>query len=196
MNRDAMLRAVERQRKTWDLVIIGGGATGVGVALDAITRGYSVCLFEAHDFGKGTSSRSTKLVHGGVRYLRSGQVALVTEALEERGILLRNAPEIVSDLTFIVPVYHAWEWAFYGSGLKMYDWLARKYAFGPTEFLSRTETLSRLPGVRAEGLLGGVLYHDGQFEDARLLIQMARTAADRCLSRRPLRPSRSSTDEW
>lgn len=173
-----MLRAVEGQRSAWDLVVIGGGATGVGIALDAITRGYSVCLFEAYDFGKGTSSRSTKLVHGGVRYLRSGQVALVMEALEERGILRRNAPEIVSDLSFIVPIYHSWEWPFYGSGLKMYDWLARKYAFGPTEFLSRAATIARLPGVRAEGLLGGILYHDGQFEDARLLIQMARTAVD------------------
>jgi glycerol-3-phosphate dehydrogenase len=178
MNRDAMLRAVEGQRKAWDLVVIGGGATGVGIALDAITRGYSVCLFESLDFGKGTSSRSTKLVHGGVRYLRNGQVALVKEALEERGILRRNAPEIVSDMAFIVPIYHMWEWPFYGSGLKMYDWLARGYAFGRTEFLSRAETIERLPGVRSEGLLGGILYHDGQFEDARLLIQMVRTAAD------------------
>jgi glycerol-3-phosphate dehydrogenase len=178
MNRDAMLRAVEGQRKVWDMVVIGGGATGVGIALDAITRGYSVCLFEAIDFGKGTSSRSTKLVHGGVRYLRSGQIALVKEALEERGILRRNAPEIVKDLAFIVPVYHAWEWPFYGSGLKMYDWLASRYGFGRTQLLSRAETVERLPGVRAAGLLGGILYHDGQFEDARLLIQIARTAAD------------------
>jgi glycerol-3-phosphate dehydrogenase len=178
MNRDSMLRAVEGQRKAWDLVVIGGGATGVGIALDAATRGYSVCLFEAFDFGKGTSSRSTKLVHGGVRYLRNGQIALVKEALEERGILRQNAPEIVSDLAFIVPIYHRWEWPFYGSGLKMYDWLARGYAFGRTQFLSREEAVERLPGVRAEGLLGGILYHDGQFEDARLLIQMARTAAD------------------
>ena len=172
-----MLNALAARREPWDIVVIGGGATGVGVALDAATRGYSVALLEAYDFGKGTSSRSTKLVHGGVRYLRNGQIAMVMEALEERGLLLRNAPELVSDLSFIVPIYHAWEWAFYGAGLKAYDWLAGKYGFGKTEMLSRVETIRRLPAIKSDGLQGGILYHDGQFDDSRLLIQMAQTGA-------------------
>ena len=178
VKREAMLNALGARREPWDIVVIGGGATGIGVALDAASRGYSVALLEAYDFGKGTSSRSTKLVHGGVRYLRNGQISMVMEALEERGRLLRNAPDFVADLSFIVPVYHAWEWAFYGTGLKAYDWLAGKYGFGKTEILSRSETIRRLPAVKPEGLQGGVLYHDGQFDDARLLIEMARTAAD------------------
>jgi glycerol-3-phosphate dehydrogenase len=178
MKREAMLKALGARREPWDIVVIGGGATGVGIALDAATRGYSVALFEAYDFGKGTSSRSTKLVHGGVRYLRNGQIGMVMEALEERGLLRRNAPDLVSDLSFIVPIYHAWEWAMYGAGLKAYDWLAGKYGFGKTEILSRAATIGRMPSVRTEGLRGGILYHDGQCDDAGLLIQIARTAAD------------------
>ena len=178
MKREAMLNALGARREPWDIVVIGGGATGVGVALDAATRGYSVALLEAYDFGKGTSSRSTKLVHGGVRYLRNGQISMVMEALEERGRMLRNAPDFVSDLSFVVPIYRTWEWAFYGTGLKAYDWLAGKYGFGKTEILSRNETIARLPAVKLDGLQGGILYHDGQFDDARLLIQIARTAAD------------------
>lgn len=173
-----MLNALAARREPWDIVVIGGGATGVGIAIDAATRGYSVALLEAYDFGKGTSSRSTKLVHGGVRYLRNGQISMVMEALEERGLMLKNAPDLVSDLSFIVPIYHAWEWAFYGTGLKAYDWLAGKYGFGKTEILSRAEAIRRLPAVKTDGLQGGILYHDGQFDDARLLIQMAQTAAD------------------
>lgn len=173
-----MLNALAARREPWDIVVIGGGATGVGIAIDAATRGYSVALLEAYDFGKGTSSRSTKLVHGGVRYLRNGQISMVMEALEERGLMLKNAPDLVSDLSFIVPIYHVWEWAFYGTGLKAYDWLAGKYGFGRTEILSRAETTRRLPAVKTDGLQGGILYHDGQFDDARLLIQMAQTAAD------------------
>jgi glycerol-3-phosphate dehydrogenase len=178
MKRETMLNALGARREPWDIVVIGGGATGVGVALDAATRGYSVALLEAYDFGKGTSSRSTKLVHGGVRYLRNGQISMVMEALEERGRMLQNAPDFVSDLSFIVPIYRTWEWAFYGTGLKAYDWLAGKYGFGKTEILSRNETTDRLPAVKPEGLQGGILYHDGQFDDARLLIHIAHTAAD------------------
>src|SRR5262245_18288801 len=178
MNRAEMLgRAVER-REPWDIVVIGGGAVGMGVAVDAASRGYEVLLVEQHDFGKGTSSRSTKLVHGGVRYLEQGNVALVMEALRERGLLRQNAPHLVSDLAFVVPNYEWWEAPFYGIGLKVYNALAGKYGFGGSEVLSREETLARLPTIRTEGLRGGVVYHDGQFDDTRLLVNMAAPAAD------------------
>ena len=178
MNRDEMLDQALGREEPWDLVVIGGGATGVGVAVDAAARGYEVLLLEQHDFGKGTSSRSTKLVHGGVRYLEQGNVSLVMEALRERGILRQNAPHLVSDLAFVVPNYEWWETPFYGIGLKVYDALAGKYGFGPSEILSREETLERLPTIRQEGLRGGVVYYDGQFDDARLLVDMAATAAE------------------
>jgi glycerol-3-phosphate dehydrogenase len=178
MNRpDLLARALDR-REPWDLVVIGGGSTGAGVAVDAATRGYSVLLLEAHDFGKGTSSRSTKLVHGGVRYLAQGNVGLVREALRERGLLLRNAPHLVHDRAFIVPAYAWWEKPFYGLGLTAYDLLAGRSGFGRSKLLSRADTLRRLPTLRADGLRGGVVYHDGQFDDARLLIDLLLTAAD------------------
>ena len=162
----------------WDIVVIGGGATGVGIAVDAASRGYDVLLLEQHDFGKGTSSRSTKLVHGGVRYLEQGNIALVMEALKERGLLRQNAPHLVSNLAFVVPNYDWWEAPFYGLGLKVYNVLAGKYGFGPSEILSREETLARLPTIKTEGLRGGVVYYDGQFDDARLLINLVATAAE------------------
>jgi glycerol-3-phosphate dehydrogenase len=137
-----------------------------------------VLLLEQHDFGKGTSSRSTKLVHGGVRYLEQGNVALVLEALKERGLLRQNAPHLVSDLAFVVPNYEWWEAPFYGMGLKVYNLLAGKYGFGASEILSRDETLARLPTIRTEGLRGGVVYYDGQFDDARLLVNLVTTAAE------------------
>ncbi len=176
MNRNEMLASVSRQ-KTWDLIIIGGGATGVGCAVDAASRGYSVLLLEQHDFGKGTSSRSTKLVHGGVRYLEQGNISLVMEALKERGILRNNAPHLVSDLAFVVPNYDWWEMPFYGVGLKIYDLLSQKYRFGKSQILSKEETIKRLPTINSEGLRGGVVYFDGQFDDTRLLINLAQTAA-------------------
>jgi glycerol-3-phosphate dehydrogenase len=176
MNRDDMLARVLERREPWDLVVVGGGATGVGVAVDAAARGYEVLLLEAHDLGQGTSSRSTKLVHGGVRYLRQGNIPLVMDALRERGILRRNAPHLVHDLAFVVPNYDWWEAPFYGIGLKVYDALAGKYGFGKSHVLSRAETLERLPTIEPEGLRGGVVYHDGQFDDARLLIHLAWTA--------------------
>lgn len=162
----------------WDIVVVGGGATGMGVAVDAAARGLSVALLEAHDFGKGTSSRSTKLVHGGVRYLEQGNIPLVMSALKERGLLRQNAPHLVHDLAFVVPNYSWWEAPFYGIGLKLYDMLAGKYGFGPSRLLSREETLARLPALDPEGLTGGVVYYDGQFDDSRLLIHLAMTAAD------------------
>jgi len=158
------------------MIVVGGGATGVGVAIDAASRGYDVLLLEQSDFGKGTSSRSTKLAHGGVRYLEQGNVGLVMEALKERGLLLQNAPHIVHDLAFIVPNYDWWEAPFYGLGLKLYQLLAGKYGFGASRVISREETLGHLPNLKTEGLRGGAVYYDGQFDDARLLIHMVTTA--------------------
>jgi len=178
MKRDEMISRVKRRDTAWDIVIIGGGAVGAGVAVDASTRGFDVLLIEREDFGKGTSSRSTKLVHGGVRYLEQGNISLVMEALKERGLLLRNAPHIVHDLPFVVPNYSWWEAPFYGIGMKVYDLLAGKYNFGRSKVLSLAETLERLPTIQQEGLRGGVLYHDGQFDDTRLLTHLLATAAD------------------
>ena len=176
MNRADMLsRAGSR---AWDVVVVGGGATGAGVAVDAATRGYSVALFEQHDFAKGTSSRSTKLVHGGVRYLERGDVRLVFEALHERGRLLENAPHLVRDLAFVVPSYRWWEAPFYGTGLKLYDALAGRDRFGPARYLNRREVTRHIPTIEQHGLRGGILYHDGQFDDARLVINLMQTAAD------------------
>ncbi len=165
----------------YDIAIIGGGATGLGVALDAAARGFSVVLVESHDFAKGTSSRATKLVHGGVRYLAQGNISLVREALHERTTLLANAPHLAQPLAFVMPSYKFWEAPFYGVGLKMYDALAGRAGLGPTEFLSRAETQGLLPTVQPQGpnggLRGGVKYWDGQFDDARLALALARTAA-------------------
>ncbi|NNK61840.1 MAG: glycerol-3-phosphate dehydrogenase/oxidase, partial [Gemmatimonadetes bacterium] len=177
MQRDEMVGRLARRDRPWDLAVVGGGATGLGIAVDAAARGYDVALFEAYDFGKGTSSRSTKLVHGGVRYLRQGNIPLVMDALRERGILRANAPHLVHDLAFVVPNYDWWEAPFYGIGLKVYDALAGRYGFGPSRLLSKEETVERLPTIETEGLRGGVVYHDGQFDDARLLVHLARTAA-------------------
>jgi glycerol-3-phosphate dehydrogenase len=177
VNRDEMIERGLARRDPWDLLIVGGGATGVGVAVDAASRGYDVLLLEQHDFGKGTSSRSTKLIHGGVRYLEQGNVSLVMEALRERGRLRQNAPHLVHDLTFIVPGYTWWESPFYGLGLKVYNLLSGRYKFGPTQRLTPDEVLRRLPTIRTEGLRGGVVYSDGQFDDVRLLINLVATAA-------------------
>ena len=176
MNRISSLQRIGERRMPWDLAVVGGGATGVGIAVDAAARGYAVALLEQSDFGKGTSSRSTKLVHGGVRYLQQGNISLVMEALRERGILLRNAPHLVHDLPFVVPNYQWWEAPFYGVGLKVYDLLAGKYGFGRSVLLSREEVLERIPTLQQDGLRGGVMYHDGQFDDSRLLISLAQTA--------------------
>jgi len=176
MNRINMWRSIEAHPKAWDMIVVGGGATGVGVAIDAASRGYDVLLLEQSDFGKGTSSRSTKLAHGGVRYLEQGNIGLVMEALKERGLLLQNAPHLVHDLAFVVPNYDWWEAPFYGLGLKLYQLLAGKYGFGISRILSKEETLEHLPTLKTEGLRGGAVYYDGQFDDARLLIHMVATA--------------------
>src|SRR5208283_652486 len=176
MNKQSMIERLRSHRETWDMVIVGGGATGVGVAVDAASRGYDVLLLEQSDFGKGTSSRSTKLVHGGVRYLEQGNISLVMEALRERGLLLGNAPHLVHDRAFVVPNYDWWEAPFYGLGLKVYNLLAGKYGFGASRILSKEETLERLPTIKTEGLRGGVIYFDGQFDDSRLLINLVATA--------------------
>ena len=176
MNRVNMWRSIEAHPKAWDMIVVGGGATGVGVAIDAAARGYDVLLLEQSDFGKGTSSRSTKLAHGGVRYLEQGNIGLVMEALKERGLLLQNAPHLVHDLAFVVPNYDWWEAPFYGLGLKLYQLLAGKYGFGVSRILSKEETLEHLPTLKTEGLRGGAVYYDGQFDDARLLIHMVATA--------------------
>ncbi len=177
MNRYDMYRQFLAWTAPWDMIVVGGGATGVGVALDGAARGYRMLLLEQSDFGKGTSSRSTKLIHGGVRYLERGNISLVMEALKERGLLARNAPRLVRNLAFVVPNYDWWEAPFYGLGLKLYDLLAGKYGFGHSRLLSCEETLARLPTLKTEGLRGGIIYYDGQFDDARLLIQLAATAA-------------------
>ena len=182
MNRDDMLARIQKGA-TWDIVIVGGGATGLGVAIDAASRGFDTLLLEMSDFAKATSSRSTKLVHGGVRYLQQGNISLVLEALQERKRLHANAPHLVSDAPFVVPTYRWWEKPYYGIGLKVYDLLAGAWGFGSdsgfgvSRLLSRTEALSRIPTVNPNGLNGGVLYHDGQFDDARLAVNMAQTAA-------------------
>ena len=174
--REALLARLG-QPHDYDIAVVGGGATGLGVALDAAARGFSVVLVESHDFAKGTSSRTTKLVHGGVRYLAQGNIALVREALQERSTLLHNAPHLAQPLAFVTPSYQWWEAPFYGIGLTMYDLLAGKAGLGKTEFLSRTKTLSLLPNAQPQGLRGGVKYWDGQFNDARLALALARTAA-------------------
>ena len=178
MKRKEMLEAVKTTTGYWDMIVVGGGATGLGVAVDAATRGYSVLLLEQSDFAKGTSSRSTKLVHGGVRYLQQGNVSLVLEALRERGLLLQNAPHLVRNQSFIVPNYDWWEGPFYGVGMKVYDMLAGKLGFGKSKVLSLEKTMEAIPTIEPGGLRGGVIYHDGQFDDSRLAINLAQTAAD------------------
>jgi glycerol-3-phosphate dehydrogenase len=176
VDRNEALRRIRDGDRPWDLLVVGGGATGMGAAVDAASRGYRTLLVEAHDFGHGTSSRSTKLIHGGVRYLQQGNVTLVMEALHERTLLRRNAPHLVHDLPFVVPTYDWWQGPFYGVGLRIYDLLAGRHGFGRSRALTREQTLARLPGIEPSGLRGGVVYHDGQFDDARLVIHLARTA--------------------
>jgi len=174
MNREDMLAALEDKRP-WDFLVIGGGATGLGTALEAVSRGYRTLLVEQSDFAKGTSSRSTKLIHGGVRYLQQGDIGLVLEALRERDILCRNAPHLVHPLPLIVPAYHIWECPFYWIGLKLYDLLARSRMLGTTRALSAREARERIPTLKPEGLRGGILYYDAQFDDARLAVNLAGT---------------------
>ncbi|MEO8270355.1 MAG: glycerol-3-phosphate dehydrogenase/oxidase, partial [Aureliella sp.] len=178
MNRQAMLAALTSESQPWDMIIIGGGATGLGTALEAASRGYRVALLEAHDFAKGTSSRSTKLIHGGVRYLRQGQVGMVRESLLERGRLQRNAPHIVHSRKFVIPSYQLGGRFYFFAGMKAYDLLAGRLGFEASRLLNTTQTLAALPTLKAEGLHGGVAYADGQFDDARLAIALAQTLVE------------------
>ena len=178
MNRDASLAALADRSTRWDVLVIGGGATGLGAAVDAAARGYRTLLLEQHDFAKATSSRSTKLVHGGVRYLKQGNISLVRESLRERARLLHNAPQLTRRQPFIVPAYGAFDRAFYGVGLKLYDVLSGPFSLGPSQVISRDETLREMPAIQSAGLRGGVRYFDGQFDDARLVIALANTLHD------------------
>ncbi|MFD2258070.1 glycerol-3-phosphate dehydrogenase/oxidase [Luteolibacter algae] len=177
MKREQSLNHIKNAKEPYDFCIVGGGATGLGAAVDAASRGHSVVLIEQADFAKGTSSRSTKLVHGGVRYLQQGNISLVLEALRERGRLTKNAPHLVHDLSFVIPNYSWWEGPFYGIGMKVYDHLAGKLGLGPSRWLSKEETIKRIPTVETESLTGSVAYHDGQFDDSRLAVNLAQTAA-------------------
>lgn len=176
MKRDENLGQLANKTKIWDIAVIGGGSSGLGVALDAISRGLSVVLLEKADFAKGTSSRSTKLLHGGVRYLAQGDVMLVLEALKERGRLLQNAPHLAHIQPFIIPVYTWLDRFQYSAGLKIYDWMAGSLRLGKSRFISKKETINRLPAILQKGLIGGIVYYDGQFDDARLAVNIAQTA--------------------
>ncbi|MCK5454268.1 MAG: FAD-dependent oxidoreductase, partial [Calditrichia bacterium] len=178
MNRKIMLDRIAEKGKEWDVIVIGGGATGLGTALEAASRGYKTLLLEQHDFCKGTSSRSTKLIHGGIRYLQQGNVSLVIEALKERGLLIQNAPHLVHHRSFVVPAYDWWSGPFYGIGLKIYDLMAGKLGLKPSRMLSHEDTLKHIPTLEPEELRGGIMYYDGQFDDSRLAINLAQTIDD------------------
>lgn len=178
MERESVISLLADLEKVFDFVVIGGGATGLGIALDAVTRGYSVALFERSDFTKGTSSRSTKLVHGGVRYLAQGDVSLVLEALHERGLLRHNASHLVKDQLFLIPCYRWWEGPFYTVGLILYDLMARKLSLGRSICIGPKRAVKTIPMLRKKGMTAGVLYHDGQFDDSRLAINLAQTAVE------------------
>src|ERR1700738_2868647 len=176
--RSQVLRRLGEQAEPWDVLVIGGGSSGFGAAVEAAARGYRTLLIERFAFAKGTSSRSTKLVHGGVRYLEQFNVTLVLDALRERGHMLRNAPHLVHDLSFVVPAFSYLTLPYYGFGLKVYERLSGKLSLGASKLLSRERTVEMLPGIAHEGLRGGVLYHDGQFDDARYAISLLRTFQD------------------
>ncbi|MGV3529640.1 MAG: FAD-dependent oxidoreductase [Flavisolibacter sp.] len=178
ISRSAQWQRLSAEKQTWDVIVIGGGATGLGIALDAVVRGYKTLLLEQADFAKGTSSRSTKLVHGGVRYLAQGELKLVREASIERGLLWRNAPHLVKDQTFIIPIYSYWDMLKYTVGLKFYDRIAGRMRLGPSVFISRKKTIDSLPDVKNDGLRGGVVYHDGQFDDSRLAINLVQSIVE------------------
>ncbi len=177
MKRTKCLEELNKQ-KEWDLVVIGGGASGLGVALDAISRGLSVVLLEKADFAKGTSSRSTKLLHGGVRYLAQGDIALVYEALKERGLMMKNAPHVSGKQSFIIPIYSLWDKLKYGTGLKIYDLMAGRLRIGKSRWISKEEVAAKIPAIKLNGLKGGVVYYDGQFDDARFALNLAQTCTD------------------
>ncbi|WKS96145.1 glycerol-3-phosphate dehydrogenase/oxidase [Riemerella columbina] len=180
MKRSEILNSFEIQnQEIWDVVVIGGGATGLGVAIDSACRGYKTLLLEQSDFAKSTSSKSTKLVHGGVRYMAQGYIDLVKEACKERGLLLKNAPHLTKNMTFVIPIYTWLDRWMYTIGLKFYDFLAGKLSLGKSHFINKEKTIQHLPTVKKQGLKGGVVYHDGQFDDARLALNLAQTAIEK-----------------
>jgi len=176
LNRNLNIKKLSNKETKWDVIIIGGGASGLGTAVDSSSRGFKTLLVEKSDFSKGTSSRSTKLVHGGVRYMQNGDISLVIEALKERGILKKNAPHLIKNMSFVIPSYNWWSNPFYGIGLKIYDMMAGKLGLGKSTILSKEETLKLIPNVKKKDLIGGVIYHDGQFDDSRMAISLAITA--------------------
>jgi len=176
-DREALLNSIN-EIEQWDMLVIGGGATGLGIAVDAATRGFKTLLLEQEDFAKGTSSRSTKLVHGGVRYLAQGNIALVKEALKERGLLLQNAPHLTKNESIIIPCYSWYRGIFYAIGLKLYDWLAGKLSIGKSRLINKNEVFERIPAIKKNSLRCGVLYHDGTFDDARLALNLAQTCVE------------------
>jgi glycerol-3-phosphate dehydrogenase len=179
MNRKILIQTLlDEPQKQWDIIVIGGGATGLGVALDAVTRGYKTLLLEQSDFAKGTSSRSTKLVHGGVRYMAQGDILLVIEALHERGLMLKNASHLTANQEFVIPVYSFWDVFLYTVGLKFYDLLAGRLSMGKSYFINRPEAVKRLPLLKAERLKGGIVYHDGQFDDSRMAVSLASASVE------------------
>jgi len=179
MDRNSLIKTLLAEpQKQWDIIVIGGGATGLGVALDAVTRGYKTLLFEQSDFSKGTSSRSTKLVHGGVRYMAQGDILLVIEALHERGLMLKNAPHLTANQEFVIPVYTFWDVFLYTVGLKFYDLLAGRLSMGKSYFINRSKAIGRLPLLKPDGLKGGIVYHDGQFDDSRMAVTLARACVE------------------
>lgn len=178
MKRNESLANIKAKSEPWDLAVIGGGASGLGIALDALSRGLSVVLLEKADFAKGTSSRSTKLLHGGVRYLAQGDVFLVLEALKERGLMMKNAPHLSGKQSFIIPIYTRWDQLKYGVGLKVYDLMAGRLRIGRSHTISKQQVVEKIPTIKQEGLLGGVVYYDGQFDDARLAVAVAQTCSD------------------
>lgn len=178
-DRNLLIEDLAVAQTIWDILVIGGGSTGLGVALDAVSRGYNTLLLEQSDFAKGTSSRSTKLVHGGVRYLAQGDLGLVREASVERGLLQQNAPHLVKNQTFIIPIYTYWDRLKYTIGLKFYDWIAGSLSLGSSVFISRQKTIESMPDIKTDGLVGGVLYHDGQFDDSRLAINLVQSIIEK-----------------
>ncbi len=180
MNRRELIdRLKHNPGEIWDMIVIGGGATGMGTALDAASRGYRTLLLEQSDFSKGTSSRSTKLVHGGVRYMAQGDLLLVMEALHERGLMLKNAPHLTFNQEFVIPIYTIWDAILYTVGLTFYDLLAGRLSMGRSRFINKQKTRTRLPLLNTKGLIGGVVYHDGQFDDSRMTVALAQSAAER-----------------
>lgn len=178
MNRKVMMDKLRSDSKTYDFIIIGGGATGIGIALEASARGYSVVLLEKSDFTKSTSSKATKLLHGGVRYLAQGNIGLVREAVVERGLMLKNAPHITKSQSFIIPTHGLYDEILYTVGLTFYDLLAGKLSLGRSRRISKEKTLERISLINPDKISAGVVYYDGQFDDSRMAINVLQSSVE------------------